>query len=95
MSSKSQKWFKSYGHFHEGMDFAYWWRLSGGGSAIKGAILSSLNMFLDLRKVLWPKQPAVGVLGNIVIPSSRNNGFCLQKGRVHPDSGSKPVIINK
>ena len=40
-------------------------------------------------------QPAIGVLGNILIPSSRKNGLCLKKGQVHADSGSRPVIINK
>ena len=28
-----QKWFKSYGHFTEGLDFAYWWSFSGVGCA--------------------------------------------------------------
>ena len=40
----------------------------------------------------FKEQPAVGVFGNIVIPSNRKHGLCLQKGRVHPDSGSRPLI---
>ena len=41
---KSNQWFKSYGHFTEGVDFAYWWSFSGGGSAINGATPSSFCM---------------------------------------------------
>ena len=33
-ASKSHQWFKSYGHFTEGVDFAYLWTFSGGGSAL-------------------------------------------------------------
>ena len=40
----SHQWFKSYGYFTEGVDFAYWWSISGGGSAINGATPSSLNV---------------------------------------------------
>ena len=29
----TQKWFKSYGYFTKGLDFAYWWSFSGGGCA--------------------------------------------------------------
>ena len=25
MASSSYQWFKNYGHFTEGVDFAYWW----------------------------------------------------------------------
>ena len=32
-ASKSHQWFKSYGHFTEGVDLAYWWSFIGGGSA--------------------------------------------------------------
>ena len=35
-------WLKRYGHFTEGVDFAYWWSFSGEGSAINGATPSSL-----------------------------------------------------
>ena len=31
-ASKSHQWFKSYGHFTEGVDFASWWSFIGGGS---------------------------------------------------------------
>ena len=31
-ASKSHQWFKSYGHFTEGVGFAYWWCFSGGGT---------------------------------------------------------------
>ena len=27
------QWFKSYGHFTEGVDLAYWWTFRGGGVA--------------------------------------------------------------
>ena len=40
-ASKSHQWFKSYGHFTEGVDLAYWWSFSGGGSAINEATPSS------------------------------------------------------
>ena len=30
-ASKSHHWFKSYGHFTEGLDFAYWWSCIGKG----------------------------------------------------------------
>ena len=33
MASKYHQWFKSYGHFTEGVDFAYWWSFIGEGSA--------------------------------------------------------------
>ena len=36
-ASKSHQWFKSDGHFTEGVDFAYWWSFSGGGSALQPA----------------------------------------------------------
>ena len=36
-ASKSHQWFKSYGHFTEGVGFAYWWSFSGGGSALQPA----------------------------------------------------------
>ena len=42
-ASKSDQWFKSYGHFTKGVDFVYWWSFSGEGSAIDGATLSSLS----------------------------------------------------
>ena len=32
----------SYGHFSEGVDFAYWWSFISGGSAINGATPSIL-----------------------------------------------------
>ena len=32
-ASKSHYWFKSYGDFAELVDFSYWWRFSGEGSA--------------------------------------------------------------
>ena len=32
-ASKSNLWFKSYGHFTKGVDFASWWSFIGGGSA--------------------------------------------------------------
>ena len=35
-ASTSDHWFKNYGNFTEGVDFAYWWSFSGGGSAING-----------------------------------------------------------
>ena len=31
-TSKSHQWFKNYSHFTGGVDFAYWWILSRGGS---------------------------------------------------------------
>ena len=34
-ASKSHQWFKSYSHFAERVDFAYWWSFSGGGSALQ------------------------------------------------------------
>ena len=37
------QWFKSNGHFTEGVDFAYWWSFSGGGSANNGATPSSFK----------------------------------------------------
>ena len=40
-ASKSHYWFKSLVDFDEWMDYAYWWRFSGEGSAIIGASLSS------------------------------------------------------
>ena len=42
-SSKSDQWFKSYGQFTEGVDFASWWSFSGGGSAINGATPSNFE----------------------------------------------------
>ena len=35
--SKSLQWYKIYGHFTEGVDLAYWWSFSGGGSALQPA----------------------------------------------------------
>ena len=34
LNPERHHWFKSYGHFTEGVDFAYLWSFSGGGSAI-------------------------------------------------------------
>ena len=42
-------WFKSYGHFTEGVDLAYLWSFSGGGSAINWATPSSSNGARNLR----------------------------------------------
>ena len=43
-ASKSQYWFKSYGNFAEGGNFAYWWSISGGGSVINGATPSQTGI---------------------------------------------------
>ena len=40
-------------------------------------------------------QPVLGVIGNIVFPSSRNKGKIIIWGRVHPESASSPVITDK
>ena len=41
-------------------------------------------------------QPSLGVIGNIGFLSSRNKGVpSLHWGRVHPDSGSSPVVITR
>ena len=42
LGPQCNQWFKSYGHFTEGVDFAYWWSFGGGGSAINEATPSSL-----------------------------------------------------
>ena len=44
-ASKYNQWFKIYGHFTEGMDFACFWSFSGGGSAINGATTSIFLLF--------------------------------------------------
>ena len=41
-ASTSDEWFKSNGHFTEGVDFACLWSFSGGGYVINGATPSSL-----------------------------------------------------
>ena len=46
------QWFKSNGHFTEGVDFAYWWSFSGGGSAINVATPSISRFF---RNIFWKK----------------------------------------
>ena len=46
--SQSHQWFKSYGHFTEGVNFAYWWSFIGGGSAINGATPSSFQPFMTI-----------------------------------------------
>ena len=42
-ASKLHYWYKSYGSFAKRLDFAYWWSLSGGGSAMNGATPFSLT----------------------------------------------------
>ena len=55
------------GPFTEGVDFAYWWSFSGGGSAIKGATSSSLiNFQASLATATAPS-----VKQEIEIPSRR------------------------
>ena len=53
-ASKSHQWFKSYSHFTEGVDFAYWWSFSGGGSAINGATPSSFIYTIFGRQPICP-----------------------------------------
>ena len=70
----------------------------GGGAVVDGHTLWVIFLLLKNPLYVFRKhqntlcvhssQPAVGVLGNIVIYSSRNNGLCLQKWQVHLDSGS-------
>ena len=52
-ASKSPQWFKSYGHFTEGVDFAYWWSFSGGGSAINRATPSSVCIARETATYLF------------------------------------------
>ena len=47
------QWFKSYGHFTEGVDFVYWWSFSSGGSAINKATPSSFPLFDLLLDRNW------------------------------------------
>ena len=44
-ASKSYQWFESHGNFTEGVDFAYWWSFSIGGSAIYEATSSSFPLY--------------------------------------------------
>ena len=37
----------------------------------------------------------IGVIGNIVFPSSRNKGKIIFWGRVHPASASSPMITDR
>ena len=46
-ASKSPYWFKSYGNFAEWVDLAFCWNFIGGGSAMNGATLSSLFIFIS------------------------------------------------
>ena len=39
----------SYGHFTEGVDFAYWWSFSGGGSALQPVQQAYLQVELELQ----------------------------------------------
>ena len=39
----------SYGHFTEGVDLAYWWSLSGGGSALQPAQQACLNEYYKVK----------------------------------------------
>ena len=48
-TSKSHQWFKSYGHFTEVVDFAYWWSFSGRRSAPAAC---AAGLFLDKSPVL-------------------------------------------
>ena len=41
---------KSYGHFTDRVDFAYWWSFSGGGSAVNEATPSSLIASKSIMK---------------------------------------------
>ena len=56
--SKSHQWFKSYGHFTEGVDYANWWSFSGGGSALQPA-----------QEACFSVNPLLGCFGLVVVIS--------------------------
>ena len=46
---ESYQWFKRYSYFTEGVNFAYCWSFSGGGSVINGATPSSFFVYFDSK----------------------------------------------
>ena len=50
-ASKLHHWYKSYGHFSEGVDFAYWWSCIGNGLRLqpvqKACFIIIINYFLS------------------------------------------------
>ena len=57
---KNDQWFKSYGHFTEGLDLADWWSLGGGGPAPAACtaglfILNSLKYIVTIKGINYFK----------------------------------------
>ena len=50
--SKSNQWFKSYGHFTVEVDFDYWWRFSGEGLRLQPAQQASLSIIVILNSFI-------------------------------------------
>ena len=76
-ASQSHQWFKSYSHFTEGVDFAYWWSFSGGGSTLQ----QILNPEGHPNRITGPKVRAI-LLNGWILPirgASAVKGLRLQR----------------
>ena len=80
MASKQHHWFKSYKHFSEGVDFAYWWEGSAPAACAAGLFHQQTKTLNNKKKLREKNKYKIFKSPYEVFFSTHGNGDTIRIG---------------